>query len=503
MGNLLPGRGVKPAFRPIVPNHTVDPTIPQDSKAHPNHGYSFNLVKTTRYSIITFLPKNLFEQFHRFANIYFIFVVALNWIPQVNAFAKEVAALPVFFVLLVTALKDAFEDFRRYRSDKKVNNHTSRVYSEQEKRYVKKEWSKIHPGDFVHLSCNEIIPADILFVHSSDKQGICHIETSNLDGENNLKQRQIVDGIGNISQVKTSKFDHETGNGSVSVNSSNLLLRGCIIRNTDFIEGLVVYAGPETKAMLNNKGPRYKISKLESKINRDVIWCVILLLFLCFFCAIGSGIWLADYNNLTDNTNLVPFIAFGNLDHYSPLYQGFIVFWTYIIIFQSVIPLPLYVSMEMVKLAQIFFIMQDVEMYDAETDRPMECRALNITEDLGQIQYIFSDKTGTLTENRMEFKSCTVGGVNYLHVPCDDDLDSRSDSYSHQSYTASSRTSSIVENLSLEPALQRELSNMCLRSLDSVELTIPPHVRRVQEFFLLMAVCNTVVVSYIHEDLVI
>ncbi|GFO25676.1 phospholipid-transporting ATPase [Plakobranchus ocellatus] len=48
----------------------------------------------------------------------------------------------------------------------------------------------------------------------------------------------------------------------------------------------------------------------------------------------GSGIWLADYNNLTDNTNLVPFIAFGNLDHYSPLYQGFIVFWTYIIIFQ-------------------------------------------------------------------------------------------------------------------------------------------------------------------------
>ena len=89
------------------------------------------------------------------------------------------------------------------------------------------------------------------------------------------------------------------------------------------------------------------------------------------------------------------------------------------IFLQSVIPLPLYVSMEMVKLAQVFFIMQDVEMYDPETDRPMECRALNITEDLGQIQYIFSDKTGTLTENRMEFKSCTVGGVNYLHVPCE------------------------------------------------------------------------------------
>ena len=85
---------------------------------------------------------------------------------------------------------------------------------------------------------------------------------------------------------------------------------------------------------------------------------------------------------------------------------------------QSVIPLPLYVSLELVKLGQIYFIMQDVEMYDEESDKPMEVRALNITEDLGQIEYVFSDKTGTLTENRMEFKSCTVGGVNYPHMPC-------------------------------------------------------------------------------------
>ncbi|ESO88481.1 hypothetical protein LOTGIDRAFT_179097 [Lottia gigantea] len=194
--------------------------------------------------------------------------------------------------------------------------------------------------------------------------------------------------------------------------------------------------------MLNNRGPRYKRSKLERAINRDVFWCVVVLLFLCFFCAIGSGIWLSDYNKLTENTNLVPFIAFGNLDQYSPLYQGFIVFWTYVIIFQAVIPLPLYVSVEFVKLGQIYFMSQDNEFYHEESDRKLECRALNITEDLGQLQYIFSDKTGTLTENIMEFKSCTIGGVDYPHLP-----------------------------------------------------------GRVQEFFLLMAVCNTVVVSHHpHED---
>ena len=109
---------MRPDYRPIVPNHVVDEKISIKAKAHPNHAYGNNFIKTTRYSLLTFLPKNLFEQFHRFANIYFIFVVALNWIPQVQAFAKEVAAVPVIFVLLVTALKDAFEDFRRYRSNK-------------------------------------------------------------------------------------------------------------------------------------------------------------------------------------------------------------------------------------------------------------------------------------------------------------------------------------------------------------------------------------------------
>lgn len=522
MGNCLKRGNVQPKERPIVPNHTVpDGLLPNKHKAHPNHEYKSNRIKTTKYSVITFLPKNLFEQFHRFANIYFIFVVALNWVPEVQAFAKEVAALPVLFVLLVTAVKDAYEDFRRYRSDKKINALTCRVFSKAEGRYIKTEWASVYPGDFIHLSCNEIIPADILLLRSSDPAGICHIETSNLDGENNLKQRQKVIGVETendnfdptqfthtvmADQPNTSIYSFKgyvlKDEEKISLNSSNLLLRGCMIKNTDFIEGIVIYAGHETKAMLNNRGPRYKRSQLERRINRDVIWCVILLLFLCFFCAIGSGIWLADYNDITDNTNLVPFIPFGDLDQYSPLFQGFIVFWTYIIIFQSVIPLPLYVSVELVKLGQVYFIMQDLELYDEESDKRLECRALNITEDLGQIEFIFSDKTGTLTENKMEFKSCTVGGVDYPHLPGDDSFTAQSDFDSRVSLAGVSRSSSIIENLPLEPALQRELSNMCLRSLENVELTIPPHVKRVQEFFLLMAICNTVVVSHHpHEDL--
>ncbi|ESO88482.1 hypothetical protein LOTGIDRAFT_165609 [Lottia gigantea] len=195
MGNICQRSKTKPKYRTIVPNTAVDPDIPPAHKNHPNHEFRSNRIKTTRYSVITFLPKNLFEQFHRYANLYFIFVVALNWVPEVNAFGKEIAMAPVIFVLAVTAIKDIFEDFRRYRSDKKINFTNCRRFSCNERRYIKSDWKDIRVGDFVHLSCNEVIPADILLLRSSDKSGVCHIETMNLDGENNLKQRQSVAGI--------------------------------------------------------------------------------------------------------------------------------------------------------------------------------------------------------------------------------------------------------------------------------------------------------------------
>lgn len=117
-----------PKTRTVTPNHTQPPDLAPNAKGHPNRTFKSNRIRTTKYSIITFIPKNLFEQFHRFANLYFIFVVCLNWVPQVAAFGKEIAMIPVIFVLLVTAIKDAYEDFRRYKSDKCINHKTCRVY---------------------------------------------------------------------------------------------------------------------------------------------------------------------------------------------------------------------------------------------------------------------------------------------------------------------------------------------------------------------------------------
>ncbi|GAB6021543.1 hypothetical protein CHUAL_004143 [Chamberlinius hualienensis] len=490
------------------------------SVTSPNRGYAGNCIRTTKYTLLSFLPKNLFEQFHRFANLYFLFIVLLNWVPQINAFGKEIAMIPVVFVLCVTAIKDLFEDRRRYRSDKRINSSTCRVYQREAGRYTKTTWSEVLVGDIVHLSCNEIIPADILLLHSSDEQGLCYIETANLDGESNLKQRQVVRGFhGKLNTFHPTQFrstvecdlpnnkiyrfhgfiTHPNGE-KVPIDKENLLLRDCIVKNTDYVEGIVVYAGHETKAMLNNGGPRYKRSRLERRMNWDVVCCVIILFVLCFVGATGNGLWLSSFNSSEE----VPFIPYRDANGLNPAYEGFLAFWTHVIILQVLIPLSLYVSVELIKLGQVYFIHNDIDLYDSDSNKKIECRALNIPEELGQVQYIFSDKTGTLTENNMIFRRCTIGGVDYNHhYPSISDwseIHNQNDNLPSESPEKPKNDGQLL----LNTRLQRELTQMDMQLIvdanpDHVHLST--HDQRIQDFFLLMAVCNTVVVSkYPHQD---
>uniref|UniRef100_A0A8B9K1T2 Phospholipid-transporting ATPase n=1 Tax=Astyanax mexicanus TaxID=7994 RepID=A0A8B9K1T2_ASTMX len=485
--------------------------------------YSGNKIRTTKYTFLSFIPKNLFEQLHRFANVYFIFLAALNFVPIVNAFQPEIAIIPIILVMSVTAVKDLWEDQRRRKSDRQVNNLLCDAYDRKQRRYVERRWAEVCVGDVVRLCCNEIIPADMVLLHSSDTNGVCHIETANLDGETNLKQRQVVRNLPQQGSEFTpenfsSRIECENPNDDlrrfrgymehpnkvkVGLHSENLLLRSCIVRNTETVIGIVVYAGHETKAMQNNSGPRYKRSKLERRLNVDVLWSVVILLLMCLTAAIGHGLWL---NSFEDHpVFLIP-------DDTHPALAGFYMFWTMIIVLQVLIPVSLYVSIEIVKLGQIYFIQNDLDLYNPKLDSGVQCRALNITEDLGQIQYLFSDKTGTLTENRMLFRRCTVSGTEYPHhenghrkslscnrssvslntLAAESDIHSPHDTLRRHAAGAFSGTMecAVVPDVQLQEKLRALSAPLCppIRH-DAEELS------HILDFFLALTVCNTVVVS--------
>uniref|UniRef100_A0A665W3Y3 Phospholipid-transporting ATPase n=1 Tax=Echeneis naucrates TaxID=173247 RepID=A0A665W3Y3_ECHNA len=502
-----------------------------DKVKQPNRYFPGNAIKTTKYTLLLFIPMSLYEQFHRLANIYFVGLAILNFVPVVSAFQPEVALIPICVILSLTALKDGWEDFRRYQSDRKLNNTPCFIYSREEKEFIQRCWRDIRVGDFVKVVCNEIIPADLLLLHTSDPKGVCHIETANLDGETNLKQRKAVSGL----CLSDPEFDPERFKGVVvcekpknnlnhfkcyvekpdkeklGAGIESLLLRGCTVRNTDHAVGFVVYAGHETKSMLNNNGPRYKRSKLERKLNTDVFFCVILLLAMCLIGAVGHFLWLQALPGVPPY--LVPYST-GQQE--SPALSAVYMFFTMIILLQVLIPISLYLSIELVKIGQIFFITNDIDLYDEETDSRIQCKALNITEDLGQIEYVFSDKTGTLTENKMVFRRCSIMGTEYPHKENEEEVifnqqprpeqtgwSVRSEDTSpkyiqhhHSSRSKSTFWSTAKSNVAFSSPLETEVipDRKLLQQISRAEGSSQQNDPYL-DFFLALAICNTVVVS--------
>lgn len=146
-----------------------------------NKGFKDNQIDTSKYNIITFLPKALLYQFYRLANVYFVVIAILQSIPIISPLSRETAIAPIAFVLSVSLIREAIEDIIRHRFDDQTNNYFVRVY--RENKLIQSTSETLKVGEIVVVKENETISSDIVVLDTCLSGGICHVETATLDGE--------------------------------------------------------------------------------------------------------------------------------------------------------------------------------------------------------------------------------------------------------------------------------------------------------------------------------
>ncbi|XP_066872810.1 phospholipid-transporting ATPase IB isoform X3 [Kogia breviceps] len=424
-----------------------------------------NQISTAKYSVLTFLPRFLYEQIRRAANAFFLFIALLQQIPDVSPTGRYTTLVPLIIILTIAGIKEIVEDIKRHKADSAVNKRKTIVLRNGMWHTIM--WKEVAVGDIVKVVNGQCLPADVVLLSSSEPQAMCYVETANLDGETNLKIRQGVSHTadmqvrevlmklsGSIECEGPNRHLYDfTGNlnldgkSPVALGPDQILLRGTQLRNTQWVFGIVVYTGHDTKLMQNSTKAPLKRSNVEKVTNVQILVLFGILLVMALVSSVGALYWNGSQGG--KNWYIKEMDASSENFGYNLL--------TFIILYNNLIPISLLVTLEVVKYTQALFI--------------------------NWVKYLFSDKTGTLTCNIMNFKKCSIAGITYGHFP---ELTREPSSDDFCQIPPPPSDSCDFD----DPRLLKNIEDHHAGDLAS---RLQPTAPCIQEFLTLLAVCHTVV----------
>lgn len=365
-------------------------------------------------------------------NLYFLFIACLQLIRTITPVDPLTTWLPLAVIFSITAVKEGVDDYGRWRADREANSRPLIVVREGTEQRVSSQ--EVMVGDIIKITEDEEIPCDCVLLTSSDETGNCFIQTTNLDGESNLKGRTSLAETKNLrtpalchawkgsvvcaqpddnlekfdSQLFSTPNRDEANAKPLTIN--NLLLQATHLRNTHWVYALAVYVGNETKFGKNKKIPPPKFTRTDDAINEFSVYIFAFqLLLVVILGVVGNMNKDANWDSQT------------YLRYESPSSEGFVqklvIPARFLLLNSTMIPISLKVTLDLCKLYYAKFIDNDVRLYDPKHNGKAHSNSTALSEDLGQIEYVLTDKTGTLTQNVMVLKMCTIlGRHNYGDV---------------------------------------------------------------------------------------